>query len=130
MDQFQDGLSRLLLSFEVVQPGDNKYAHLVFAVGCAIFGILAVVADLSLFGIRGNSLLKLKHSVRNTPVLGFAWGIGALIIGYLGQMANIFQVSVLGCVTVGVAWPIVFTHLLEKAKVKEDEQQPTEEKPE
>jgi hypothetical protein len=127
MDKFSDGLTQLLLSFEVVQASENKYAHLVFAVGCAIFGVLAVVADLALFALRGHSLLKLKHNARNTPLFGLAWGLGTLIIGYLGQVANIFQVSILACVSVGVGWPVVFTELLEKTRKKEDEQEPREE---
>lgn len=127
MDQFSDGLYRMLFKFEVIQMHDNEYAVLIFAVGCAAIGVLIVLADLAFFVLRGESLLELKHGFKNTPIVGFYWALGALIIGYIGQVTNIFQVSLLACATVGVAWPVVFTRVLEKAKKKEEIQQPSEE---
>ena len=127
MNQFSDGLYRLLLRFEVIKISDNEYAVAVFAVGCAIVGFVAVLGDLALFAIRGQSLLNLKHGWRNTPVLAIAWAGGAMVIGYLGQMTNIFQVSLLACATVGTAWPLVFTRILQKTTSPEEEQQSTSE---
>ncbi len=127
MDEFFSGLVRLLVSFEVISIADNKFAVLIFAMGCAIIGLLIVVADLSFFLIRGDSLLQLQHSIRNTLVFAFAWAAGAFIIGYIGQMARIFQVSLLACATVGIAWPVVFTKLLDKFRQPSDVQTPTEE---
>ena len=128
MDQFRAGLYRMLFEFEVIRMQDNEYAVVIFAVGCAAIGILVVLADLAFFVLRGESLLDLKHSYKNTPIVGFFWALGALIIGYIGQVTNVFQVSLLACATVGVAWPVVFTQVLEKAnKKKEDVQQPSEE---
>jgi hypothetical protein len=106
---------------------DNEYAVAIFAVGCAVIGILAVLVDLVFYVLRGVSPLGLKHSITNTPVAGLCWALGALIIGYIGQMTNVFQVSLLSCVTVGSAWPVVFTQVIEKARKKEDVQQTTEE---
>lgn len=125
MESFGSGLYRMLLKLEVIRMQDNEYAVMIFAVGCAIIGILAVVADVSFFILRGESLLGLRHSLRNTLIFVFAWGIGALVIGYLGEIANIFQVSLLACTTVGVGWPLVFTQILERNK--EEVQNPTEE---
>ena len=125
MELFWSGLYRMLFKFEVIRIQDNELAIPIFAVGCAAIGVLAVLGDLALFVIRGESLLQLKHGPRNTPILGLAWAGGALIIGYLGQVANVFQVSLLACATVGTAWPVVFARVLEKAKKSEDEQQPS-----
>src|SRR6266496_5832273 len=111
MDQFGSGLYRMLFKFEVIRMQDNEYAVLIFAVGCAAIGILIVLADLAFYVLRGESLLDLKHSMTNTPLVGVAWALGALIIGYIGEVINIFQVSLLACATVGVAWPVVFTQI-------------------
>jgi hypothetical protein len=124
MGTFGNGLFRMLFKFEVIRIDQNDYAVPIFAVGCAIIGILVVVADLAFFLIKGESLLNLRHSFRNTLLVGAAWSVGALIIGYLGQVTNLFQVTLLGCATVGITWPIVFTKLLERLKRKEEVQAP------
>ena len=127
MDPFWSGLYRMLFKFEVIRASDNEYAVLIFAVGCAAVGLLAVLGDLSLFAIRGESLLNLKHSWRTTPIFVIAWAVGAFIFGYIGQMVNIFQVSLLACATVGMTWPLVFSRILERARKQEAEEQPTQE---
>lgn len=128
MEQFASGLYRLLFKFEIIRIQDNEYAVLVFAVGCASIGLLTVIADLAFYLLRGESLLEVKHSMKNTPLIGFAWALGALIIGYIGQVVSVFQVSLLACATVGVAWPVIFTQVLEKARKNEQIQQPSEER--
>ncbi len=127
MEEFFSGLVRLLLRFEVLSLADNEFAVLIFAMGCAFIGLLIVVADLSFFLIRGDSLLRLQHSLRNTLIFALAWAVGAFIIGYIGQMARIFQVSLLACATVGIAWPVVFTKLLDRLRQPSDVQTPTDE---
>lgn len=117
----------MLFKFETIRIQDNEFAVLIFAVGCAIIGLLAVLADLSLFVIRGKSLLDIKHSPRTTPIFGGFWAVGALIIGYLGQVTNVFQTSLVACATVGTAWPIVFTRVLEKSRKSDEEQRPSDE---
>lgn len=39
-------------------------------------------------------------------------------MGYVGQMAKIFQVSLFACTVVGFTWPLLFIGLLEKLKAK------------
>jgi len=115
------------MKFEVINAQDNEYAVVIFAAGCAVVGLLAVAGDLALYSIRGESLLGLKHGLKQTPILCVAWAGGALIFGYLGQMIHIFQASVLACATVGTAWPIVFKRVIEKASETEMEQKVSEE---
>ncbi len=125
MDQIGEGLFKLLFQFEVIPIEGNDYAVIIFALGCAIIGVLTVVADLSFFLIREESLLGLRHGLRKTFLFVGAWALGALIIGYIGQIVNIFQVSLLACATVGISWPIIFTNILkkvEKVRETEDEQ--------
>jgi hypothetical protein len=128
MEEFLKGLFALLVGFEVLNKTANQYAPLIFCTGCAVIGILTVMADLAFFLIRGESMLMLRHSFRTTSVFFVAWAFGAAIVGYVGQMLNIFQVSLLACATVGVSWPIVFTKLLKKLREEEyDTQKVTEE---
>jgi len=124
MDAFSNGLFRMLVRFEVIRLDQNEYAVAIFAVGCAIIGLLAVAADLAYFLIRGQSVLNVRHGFRSTPLFAFAWALGALVIGYLGQAANIFQVSLFACATVGIAWPVIFTELLKRAERNEEVQTP------
>ena len=130
METFSDGLIRMLLKLEVVTSQQNEHAVLIFSCGCAIIGVVAIALDLSFYVLRGQSLLKLEHG-KNTIIFLPAWAVGSFIMGYVGQMANIFQVSLLACAVVGFTWPLLFTDLLEKLKEKESaaepEQQPIEE---
>ena len=127
MKEFLDGLYRLLFKFEVIPIDQNEYAVLIFAFGCAFIGVLTVLTDLAFYKIRGKSLLNLEHNARNTFIFLISWSGGALIVGYVGQMANVFQVSLLACSTVGISWPIIFTGLLEKIREADETQEATQE---
>jgi hypothetical protein len=63
------------LNFEVVQPSDTKYAHLILAVGCAIFSLPAVIVYLSLFWFHGNCLLELRHNARTISLFFLPSGV-------------------------------------------------------
>ena len=126
METFNDGLLRMLLKLEVVTSQQNENAVIVFACGCAIFGVIAVALDFSFYLLRGQSLLKLAHG-KNTILFLLAWAVGSFIMGYIGQVARIFQVSLLACAVVGFAWPILFTDFLESLKQKESETEPEQE---
>jgi hypothetical protein len=128
MELFKAGLIELLLKFHVVNPADNVYAPLIFAIGCAIIGILTIFADVSFYLIKHESILSLKHTFKNTSIFIFAWAFGAAFWGYIGQMLNIFQVSLLSCATVGISWPIIFTKVLSSFRSKDEEQTLTVEK--
>tara|TARA_B100000315_G_C14442213_1_gene525234 strand:+ start:35 stop:430 length:396 start_codon:yes stop_codon:yes gene_type:complete len=123
MKNLLDGLQIMFFQLKVVSIEDNPQAVLVFAVGCAIAGITAVILDLAFFTIRGKSLLKLKHG-SNTFIFLLAWAFGSFIMGFIGQMAKIFQVSLIACLLVGFTWPILFTELLNKLREKEIEEEP------
>ena len=127
MKEFLSGLFSLLIKFEVIRPLSNQYAPVIFSVGCSIIGVLTVIADLSFYIIKGESLLLLKHSLKNTLIFLLAWAFGAAFLGYIGQMLNIFQVSLFSCATVGISWPIIFTKILSKIKESDDYQKVTEE---
>ena len=115
MQEVIDGLLTMFLRLEVVNADENSLAVLVFSAGCGIIGVLAVMLDGAFFLLQGKSLLKLKHGW-NTLLFLAAWALGAMIIGFVGQLLRIFLVSLSACVMVGFSWPVVFTKILEKAK--------------
>lgn len=119
MEAYLDGLNQMLLRLEVVSIADNPSAVLVFATGCAIVGTSAVFLDLAFYTLRDQSLLKLEHGKKNTILFLAAWAFGSFIMGYIGQLAKIFQVTLLACVLVGFSWPLLFTGLLEKLRENE-----------
>ena len=123
MDTFINGLQKMLLRLEVVSLEHNPHAVLVFAVGCAIVGVAAVFLDLAFFTLRGQSLLRLKHG-RATMFFLIEWAFGSFVMGYIGQLAKVFQVSLLACVLVGFTWPLLFTELLDKLRRQENEEEP------
>lgn len=126
METYVEGLMRMLIQLEVVTLQENSNAVLVFATGCAIVGVIAVFLDLAFYTLRGQSLLKLQHGT-NTLLFLVAWAFGSFIMGYIGQLAKIFQVSLLACVLVGFSWPLLFTELLAKLKEKETATEPEQE---
>ncbi len=123
---FINGLYKLLVNLEVVTLKENSMAVLVFAVGCAIIGFIAVILDLMFYELKGKSLLNFKHSLRNTFWFLLSWAVGSFIMGYIGQLFKIFQASLSACVIVGFTWPILFTQLIEKLKEQELAQQPVQ----
>lgn len=103
----------MLIKLEVIPADSNEYAVLIFAIGCAFIGLLAVFADLCFYLIRNQSLLGVKHGYKESIVFMVAWSFGAFIIGYVGQVLAIFQVNLLACATVGLSWPVVFVKIIE-----------------
>lgn len=123
MNDLLKGLSMMFFKLQIVTPGNNANPVLVFSVACAIIGAAAVVLDLLLFLLRGQSLLQLKHG-RYTILFLFAWSIGALLIGWIGQMAKIFVVSIAASVMVGFTWPLMFTKILKAKALGEASEEP------
>jgi len=123
MELLLDGLMAMFFQLKVATLADNENAVLVFSIGCAIVGLFAVALDYSLYFLRGQSLLKLNHG-RYTFLFLLAWAFGAFVIGWVGQLANIFLVSLAACVFVGFSWPLLFTKLLKKASEAESQDEP------
>lgn len=88
---------------------------LVFVAACGIMGSIAIAMDLLLFVARGTSLMSFAHSLRKTPMIAVAWVAGAVLGGYLGQILNILQATVLASLTAGVGWPLILARALERA---------------
>ena len=126
MKDLLEGLSKMFFDLEIVTLANNGNPVLVFSVACAIIGAVAVTLDFALFFLRGRSLLQLKHG-KNTIFFLVAWSFGALIIGWLGQMAKVFVVSIAASVVVGFTWPVIFTKILESKAQEEADDEPEQE---
>jgi hypothetical protein len=125
MEAILKGLEVMFFKLEVVSKATNDSAVLVFALGCMIVGIVAVVIDCCSYYTINKSPLDLKHG-NKTVVYLFAWALGAFFIGLLGQFLKIFVVSLGACVVVGLAWPVMFGKMVEKANKQKmaNEQEP------
>jgi len=82
-----------------------------------------VVVDLLVFFLRGRSILKLNHG-RGTFVVALAWTVGAGVIGAIGQIADVLRSTALASLTVGIAWPTLFTQWLEDLARRQQEAEP------
>jgi len=120
----KDGLYQLFFQMHVVSLDENTSAVAVFVIACGIVGALAVILDLAFYSVKDTSLLELNHSIKNTLIFLLAWSFGACVIGLVGQMFNIFQISLAATVVVGFTWPVLFTGLLEKLKEQEQKLEP------
>lgn len=114
MDSILDGLQIMFFKLEIVSSATHDDSVLIFAFGCMIIGILAVIVDCCAYFTVSKSPLKLKHGLK-TVVYLLAWAIGAFVIGLLGQFLKIFVVSLAACVFVGLTWPVMFAKMVEKA---------------
>jgi hypothetical protein len=102
---------------------------LVFAVGSALMGLIAVLLDLVVFSVRGRSFFNLSYGGRitNTMRLVCLWGIGAGVGGFLGAAASVFLVTRGACIGVGVGWPLILPRLIDSFAREEDQQTPEDE---
>lgn len=118
MDNLLSGLSLMFFELQIVNQNNNENPVLVFSIACSIVGAIAVLLDLTFYVLRGRSLFDLNHG-KLTVVFLISWSFGALVIGWIGQLASIFVVSVSATVLVGFTWPMILTKYL---KIKADEE--------
>ena len=100
---------------------------LVFGVGSALMGLIAVFLDWILFSVRGRSIFDLSYGEgfnRKAVSLILKWGIGAGVGGFLGAAASILQLTRGACIGVGVGWPLILPRLIDSFTHKEDQQKP------
>jgi hypothetical protein len=125
---FMDALWELILgkSGRVPTTFDGSEI-LVFGVGSALMGLVAVLLDWILFSVRGRSIFNLSYGEgvnRNVVRLIILWGIGAGVGGFLGAAASILQLTRGACIGVGVGWPLILPRLIDSFTRKEDQQKP------
>lgn len=123
MGDLRDGLAKMFFDLQVVTRDTHESAVLIFSISCAIIGLVAVILDFFLFVILDESPLKLKHGTK-TFVYLMIWPIGSLFIGWIGQMIEIFKVSLSAALTVGFTWPILCAKFIKNQAEKETEDEP------
>jgi len=124
---FKDALWDLILGSSGRIGDDFKgSALLVFAVGCAIMGLIAVFLDLIVYQVRGRSIFHLTYGggILNTCWLIALWGLGAGVGGFLGSAASIVQFTRAACIGVGVGWPLILPRLIDSFTSDADQQEP------
>lgn len=102
-------------------------AILVFTVGSALMGLVAVTLDRIIVSVRGRSFFSLTYTgVNGTLRLICLWGLGAGLGGFLGSAGSIVQYTRTACIGVGVGWPLVLPRLIDSfaREKQEDEQTP------
>ncbi len=126
MQDIFTGLWNFLILMDPI-PLEDKNHTIIFSLGCYIVGFLVVIVDAILYKINDRSFLKLKYTSKTFFINLFLWPLAAFIVGYLGQMLKIFQLTVQACAGVGFTWPILTTKLLNKIAQQEPEQKQTKE---
>lgn len=123
IDSDETGFWDVLINFIVPHPDTP-----VFLAASAIMGLLSVAVDAIFFGVRGKSLLGVRHGWGTTLKLVVVWPLGATIIGLMGNAFTILQPTIYAAVAVGIGWPAIFAQIVERAGTSEiDSQQPTDE---
>lgn len=124
---FKDALWELILgSSGRIVDGYQGSSLLVFALGCAIMGLIAVFLDLIVYKVRGRSIFHLTYGggILNTCWLIALWGLGAGVGGFLGSAASIVQFTRAACIGVGVGWPLILPRLIDSFTSDADLQEP------
>lgn len=122
----------LILGDGRLSPEFKGSAILVFGVGSALFGLIAVVLDLILFSVRKRSIFELHYGGKFTTALRLVclWGLGAGVGGFLGGAAGILQLTRAACIGVGVGWPLILPRLIDSfTRRQQEEEQEAEEEP-
>jgi hypothetical protein len=85
---------------------------------------VVVGADCVAFLQLKKSFLKLGYAgVRPTILVMTLWGLGAGLIGVLGAIFGLFQMTTQASALVAIAWPAIFPRLVQAAtSAAEDEQ--------
>lgn len=122
---FKDALWDLILggSGRINDRYTGSYI-LVFALGCAIMGFIAVVLDRIVYEVRGRSIFHLTYGggILKTCWLFALWGLGAGVGGFLGSAASIVQYTRAACIGVGVGWPLILPRLIDSFTSDQDVQ--------
>ncbi len=124
---FKDALWELILGStgQIKEPYKGSWV-LVFAVGCASMGLIAVILDRIVYEVRGKSIFHLSYGggILKTCWLLALWGLGAGVGGFLGSAASIVQFTRSACIGVGVGWPLILPRLIDSFTSDADQQQP------
>jgi len=124
---YQDALWELILSNSGRLPDSfNGSKIIVFTIGCALMGLVAVVLDLTMYSVKNRSVFNLSYgnSFGNISKLICLWGIGAGVGGFFGSGADILQFTRWACIGVGVGWPLILPRIVDSFANEEEQQKP------
>lgn len=125
--EFWDGIINLLFMSGKLPDDFNSSRSIAFAVGSGFMGGIVIVLDWLAFSLLGRTFFNLNHGGLNSVRFIFLWGIASAIGGYLSAVADVFQITRLGCLCVGVLGPLILPKIKEATGKKEPEQDATKE---
>jgi hypothetical protein len=124
LDSLTDGLGKIFLSLEGLDPKNDRNYVIVFMLSCFIVGVGILILDLCYLGVSGKSFLKLNHGAWRTPLLFVAWPLGSAIFGFIALVAHIVQPAILGCIGIGVTWNLSVQTLVERFGGSSEDEEP------
>ncbi|MBL0009903.1 MAG: hypothetical protein IPP22_00550 [Nitrosomonas sp.] len=81
-----------------------------FITGCGIISILVKVVDQSI-KLNGIDSTKRIRNLKWSLLEWFLWFVSASIVGCLGYLVGLFQLSAQSAVVIGLGWPTLFAKL-------------------
>ena len=78
--------------------------EILFVLECGVLGVVALVADIVCYRLKDTSLLGLTRGSRSFWPYFVIWPIGSMIVGFLGQIMHILQISHFSCIITGFGW--------------------------
>lgn len=124
---YADALWELTLSNSGRLPDSfNGSKIVVFGIGCALMGLVAVVLDLTMYSVKNRSVFNLSYgnNLGNIFKLICLWGLGAGVGGFFGSGIDILQFTRWACIGVGVGWPLILPRIVDSFANEEDLQKP------
>ena len=104
---------------------DDSYALPIFCICCAMAGVLFVLLDAVAYLMKreSGSMLGLRHG-KWTVLHVLLWAVGAFIVGFFGQVLDIFELKRQATITIGLCWYPIYIQIvdmIEKRNITQDE---------
>ena len=91
---------------------------IVFVTASAVFGVLIFLADYAFFTFdpRKRSLFNMKPVYVHPGILHrlgacFLWSLASGIVAFLGEIAEVLQVSRIAALAAAISWPIILSKI-------------------
>lgn len=125
--EFWDGVIHLLFLSGKLPADYISSKSLAFAVGAGFMGSIVIILDWIAYIILERSFFNMNHGGLKSIRFVILWGVASVIGGYLAAVADIFQVTRLGCLAVGILGPLILPKIKQAVKPRETNQGETAE---
>lgn len=107
-------------------PGTDWWDLVEFGLTCVVLAAVVLFLDAALQTIRGRSLLDIGYANKSKIVIVPLWCLASGVVGILGVVLQIVQMTFFAAATVAIGWPLVFAKIVELGSAPPT-QQPTAE---